>query len=162
RVEIAKLTARVSASGTLSALVTVQVGTQVSGRIMEIGADFNTEVKRGQVIARIDPELFEAAVEHAKASEIAAAGRLQRARFQAGYARRQHHRVDAVRAAKLISEADFETSKTNSRAADADVMALTGSLKQASAELHQAQINLDHTKVISPISGIVISRNVDV
>src|SRR5690349_9906093 len=78
-----RITARVTATGTVSALVTVQVGSQVSGRIAELYADFNSQVKKGQVIAKIDPELFKAAVEQAKANYAAAKGNLEKSQAQA-------------------------------------------------------------------------------
>src|SRR6476660_8289157 len=77
------LTARVTATGTLSALVTVQVGSQVSGRISEINVDFNSPVKKGQVVAKIDPSLFAAAVENGKANVAAAEGQLASAKANA-------------------------------------------------------------------------------
>src|SRR5437867_4040672 len=75
--------ARVTATGTLSALVTVQVGSQVSGRIAQINVDYNSPVKKGQLIAKIDPQLFSAAVENARANLIAAQGQLQAAQANA-------------------------------------------------------------------------------
>ena len=83
------IAAKVTATGTLSALVTVQVGSQVSGRIAEILVDFNSPVKKGQVIARIDPQLFEAALEQARANHIAATGTVAKAEAQADDAKRQ-------------------------------------------------------------------------
>src|SRR5437016_1293158 len=92
KVDRGRITARVTATGTVSALVTVQVGSQVSGRIAELHADFNSAVKKGQVIARIDPELFNAAVEQAKANHAAARGNLAKAQAQAVDADRQYER----------------------------------------------------------------------
>ncbi|HUJ27396.1 MAG TPA: efflux RND transporter periplasmic adaptor subunit [Myxococcales bacterium] len=156
------LQARVTANGTLSALVTVQVGTQVSGRIQTLNVDFNSPVKKGQIIAQIDPLLFRAAVEQARANYAAANGNLVKARAQAVDAHRQYVREEQLFKDKLVAEADRDTAEANDRADAAQVVADEGALAQARAALEQAQINLDYTHIISPIDGVVISRNVDV
>lgn len=156
------IVARVTASGTLSALVTVQVGSQVSGRIQSLHADFNSRVKRGQVIARIDPQLFAAAVEQARANLQAAEGNLLRAKAQAVDADRQAKRARALSDQKLVAVADAETAESTADAARAGVAASEGSVAQAKAALNQAQVNLGYTSIISPTDGVVISRNVDV
>ncbi len=161
-VEKGKITARVTATGTLSALVTVQVGAQVSGRLMEIKVDFNSPVKKGQVVARLDPALFNAALEQAKANLLAAQGQLVKAKAQAVDADRQFNRNKQLRDQNLIAQADLDTSQANADAARAQVAANEGDLAQAKAQLHQAQINLDYTTIVSPTSGVVISRSVDV
>ncbi|HEY7957190.1 MAG TPA: efflux RND transporter periplasmic adaptor subunit [Polyangia bacterium] len=157
-----RLVAKVTATGTLSALVTVQVGAQVSGRISKIMVDFNSPVKKGEVVAKIDPQLFSAAVEQAKANATAAEGNLAKARAQAVDAERQYQRNQQLRAEKLIAQADLDTSQANAEAAKAQVTANAGAVEQAKASLHQAVINLDYTTIVSPINGTVISRNVDV
>lgn len=157
-----RISARVTASGTLSALVTVQVGSQVSGRIQSLYADFNSPVKKGQVIARIDPRLFQAAVEQAQANLKAAEGNLAKARVQARDAERQALRAEAMAAQKLITESDRDTARANADAAQAGVAAAEGVMAQTRAALNQARINLAYTEIISPTDGVVISRNVDV
>jgi HlyD family secretion protein len=154
--------ARVTASGTLSALVTVQVGSQVSGRIQAVLVDYNSRVKRGQVIARIDPQLFQAAVEQARANLMAAEGNLLRAKAQAIDADRQAKRTRALADQKLVAVADAETAESGADAARASVAAAEGSVAQARAALNQAQVNLGYTSIVSPTDGVVISRNVDV
>lgn len=154
--------ARVTASGTLSALVTVQVGSQVSGRIQSLYADFNSRVKRGQLIARIDPQLFEAAVEQARANLQAAEGNLVKAKAQAEDADRQAKRQRTLADQKLVAVADAETAESTAAAARASVAASEGSVAQARAALNQAQVNLGYTSIVSPTDGVVISRNVDV
>jgi len=154
--------AKVTASGTLSALVTVQVGSQVSGRIQKLNADFNSKVRRGEVLAKIDPRLFQADVEKARANDVAARGNLARAQAQAADADRQFQRSKDLFARKLVSQADFDTARTTSDAARAAVQAAQGSVEQARAALDQAETNLALTDIVSPTDGIVISRNVDV
>lgn len=163
RVERGRITARVTASGTLSALVTVQVGSQVSGRIQDILVDFNSPVHRGQVLARIDPQIFRAAVEQARANLAASEGNLARNRARAVDARRQYQRALALsEEERLIAQADVDTADANRQAADAEVQAMEGSVAQARAALHQAEVNLGYTTITSTIDGIVISRDVDV
>lgn len=162
KVEKGRIAAKVTATGTLSALVTVQVGSQVSGRIQQLFVDFNSPVKKGQLIAKIDPQLFEAAVEQARANSVAAQGNLSKAQAQAIDAERQYRRARALGERQLIAQADVDTAQTNSDAAAAAVEAAKGSVAQAKANLHQTEINLAYTNIISPTNGVVISRNVDV
>src|SRR5512133_3066104 len=154
--------AKVTATGTLSALVTVQVGSQVSGRLAQVLVDFNSPVKKGQLIARIDPQLFDAAVEQARANLVAANGNLAKSRAQAVDADRQAKRSASLAEQKLVAQADADTAASNADAARAQVAATEGSVSQARAALHQAEVNLAYTKIVSPTDGVVISRNVDV
>jgi HlyD family secretion protein len=162
KVERGRIAARVTATGTLSALVTVQVGSQISGRIQSLDADFNSEVKKGQRIARIDPQLFEAALEQARANHLAAQANVARAKAQAADAERQRNRAQALADKQLIALAERDTAIASAAAALAQVQAAEGALAQARASLQQAQINLGFTTIVSPINGVVISRNVDV
>jgi len=162
KVERGRLVARVTATGTSSALVTVLVGAQVSGRIAQLFADFNSPVKKGQTIARIDTALFNAAVEQGRANKLAAEGNLAKSRAQAVDARRQADRAVELRKQNLIAQADADTAAANAAAADAQVTASLGAVEQARASLHQAEINLAYTTIVSPIDGTVISRSVDV
>ena len=162
KVDTGRIVAKVTATGTVSALVTVQVGSQVSGRIQHLYVDFNAPVKKGQLIAKIDPQLFGAAVEQARANLVAAQGNLTKAKAQAVDADRQYRRSRALSERQLIAQADVDTAQTNAEAANAQVEAAKGSVAQAQASLHQAQINLAYTDIVSPTNGVVISRNVDV
>ena len=156
------LVARVTATGTLSALVTVQVGSQVSGRIQELLADFNTPVKKGQVIARIDPRLFQAAVDRERANLLAAEGNLAKARADAEDAERKFARARALQAERVVSRADLDTAESTATAAKGQVAAAEGAVAQARAALNQAKVNLDYSTIESPTDGVVIARNVDV
>jgi HlyD family secretion protein len=162
KVDQGRIVARVTATGTLSALVTVQVGSQVSGRISELFADFNSTVKKGQVIAKIDPALLKAAVEQARANHAAAKANLERAQAQAVEAERQFERAKALAEKQLIATADRDTAESTAAAARAQVSASQGAVAQASATLHQAEVNLAYSTIKSPIDGVVISRSVDV
>src|SRR5215470_14532084 len=162
KVDKGPIIARVTASGTLSALVTVQVGSQVSGRLMEISADFNSQVTKDQIIAKLDPELFQAAVDQAQANLLADQGNLEKAKVQAMDAERISKRSQELVARKLIAQADADTAQANADAAKANVTAVKGQVERDRATLQQAQVNLKYTIIKSPINGVVISRSVDV
>jgi HlyD family secretion protein len=157
-----KIVATVTATGTLSALVTVQVGAQVSGRILELDADYNSNVTKGEVIARLDPELYQAALEQSQAGDASARANLLRAEVQAKDARSQADRAKALAEKQLLSSQDSDTAEAVARAAEAGVSASRAAVQQAEAALHQAQVNLAYCEIHSPIDGVVISRSVDV
>ena len=162
KVEKSRISARVSATGTLSAHVTVLVGSQVSGRVLEIGVDFNSTVKKGQRIARIDPQLYQAAVAQARANSYAAQGNLTKAKAQALDADRQLTRTRGLHAEGIVSQVDVDTAETNAAVAKAQIDAVKGAMEQSRAQLQQAEVNLEYTDILSPIDGVVISRAVDV
>ena len=161
-VERGEVVAKVTATGTLSALVTVQVGSQVSGRIQELRADFNSQVTKGQLIAKIDPRLFLAEVEQQQANVMAAQANLTRAKVQAQDARRQAKRADELSPRGLISQSERDTAQATAEAAEASVVSAQASVAQARAALNRAQVNLNYTDILSPTDGVVISRSVDV
>ena len=162
RVERGDVVGRVTATGALSALVTVQVGSQVSGRISNLYADFGQRVTRGQVIARLDPQLFQAAAEQARANRDAAVGTLHESITKADNAKKQLARAEELKSKNLIAAADFDSADLQAASTAAAVDTARGDLEQARANLHQATVNLGYATVISPINGVVISRNVDV
>lgn len=161
-VDRGSVVARVTASGTLSALVTVQVGSQVSGRLQEILVDFNSVVKKGDVLARLDPQLLAAALEQARANHTAARANVVKAEAQATEADRQAQRATTLAERQLIARADAETADSTAAAARAQVHAARAGLAQAAASLHQAEVNMAYATIVSPIDGVVISRSVDV
>ena len=161
-VDRGRITAKVTATGTLSALVTVQVGTQVSGSLLKIYVDFNSPVKKGQIIAKIDPRLFQAALENARANYAQAKAALHKDEVQAQLADRQFKRQGNLAKEKLIAAADFDTAESNANSAMAQLEADRANVKQAQAILHQAEVNMALTSIVSPTDGVVISRNVDV
>jgi HlyD family secretion protein len=153
---------KVTATGTLSALLTVQVGSQVSGRVQELYVDYNSPVKKGETIARLDPLLFQAAVEQATALGLSAQSNIAKDTAQEANAKIVFERTEKLRDAQVIAQSDFDAAKANYDASVAQVAADQSNLKSAEATLHQAQLNLSYTTIISPIDGVVISRNVDV
>jgi HlyD family secretion protein len=152
----------ISASGTLEAVTTVQVGTQVSGTIESLYADFNSIVKKGQVIARLDPSLFQTQVDSARANLVSAEANLQRFQVALDDSRTKARRASELAAKQLIPASDLETAEVAGRSAEAQVRAAEAQLKQARAALTQAEVNLQKTVITAPINGIVIGRNVDV
>jgi len=161
-VDRGRIEARVTATGIVSALVTVQIGAQVSGRIQDLKVDFNSEVHKGDVLARIDPQLFEAAVAQAKANLMAARGELTKAKAQAADAALQARRAQQLADKNFIARADYDTARANAKVTEAAIESARGRLAQTEAALHQAQVNLQYTTITSPIDGTVISRSVDV
>jgi HlyD family secretion protein len=189
KVERGTIAAVVAASGTLNAVTTVQVGSQVSGQIKEILADFNTPVKKDQIIARIDPSSFELRVSQARADVDAArsAVAVQRSALaaqQAELARLRVNLLDAERDYKrkkslveknFISPADrdkaktlFDATREQLRAAqaqakvnEAQIDSALAAVKQREALLHQAEVDLEKTIIRAPVDGTVILRNVD-
>jgi HlyD family secretion protein len=161
-VERGSISATVTATGTLSALVTVQVGSQVSGRLTEINVDFNSQVKKGQILAKLDPQLLVANVTQQQANVMAAQGSVARADANASSAKQQYERAKALFEGSIGNKADVDTAQATLAAAVADKQVARGSLQQASASLQQARINLSYAVIYSPIDGVVISRAVDV
>ena len=152
----------IDATGRLEAVTTVQVGSQVSGTIKALYADFNSQVKRGQVVAELEPSLFQTQVEQAEATVVRARADLERSRVQLDDARQKLTRARDLAARQLLPQADLETAEANSRTAESAVKSAEAQLVQAQASLNQTRVNLSHTIITAPIDGVVISRNVDV
>ncbi|BCB96745.1 RND transporter [Dissulfurispira thermophila] len=152
----------VTATGTVNAVTTVLVGTQVSGTIKHIYVDFNSPVKKGQLIAQIDPSTFEAQVEQAKANLFSAKANLQKAEAALIDAKRTMQRNRELFSRNLIAKSDLDTSETNYEIAKAQVEAAIAQVAQTEAALKYAETNLRYTRILSPVDGIVVSRNVDV
>ncbi len=152
----------VGATGTLQAVTTVQVGTQVSGTIQELHADFNSLVRKGQVIARLDPSLFATQIEQARANLIRAQADLERLKVTLDDARMKLKRARELSDRQLIPQSELDTAEVNSRSIDAQIRSSEAQVTQAQASLNQNQVNLAHTVIEAPIDGLVISRNVDV
>jgi HlyD family secretion protein len=142
------ITQAVTATGTLNPVQNVQVGSQVSGNIQKLFADFNSVVKAGQVIAQIDPVVFQASVNQAKGDLDNAQAALELARLNAA-------RTQALVAKQNSAQSDLDQAMANLHQAEANVKIKEGALEKAQADL-------DHCTITSPIDGMVISRNVDV
>jgi HlyD family secretion protein len=152
----------VGATGALEAVTTVQIGSQVSGTIQNLYADFNSTVKKGQVIVRLDPSIFDARLGQAKANLLAAKANVDRARSTVDDTKQKYDRAKELAATNLIAQTDLETAKANYDGAVAQIKAAEAAQSQAQANVDQAALDLSHTIIDTPIDGVVISRNVDV
>ena len=151
----------VSATGTLEAVETVEVGTQVSGVVRELRADFNSIVRKGQVIARLDPQLIETQIEQQQANVLRAEADVERLKVSLADARQKLDRAQQLNEKSLIPRTDLETAQVAVDSAVAQIKASEASLTQARAQLNNQRVNLRYTTITAPIDGIVISRNVD-
>lgn len=152
----------VAATGTLEPVDAVEVGTQVSGTIAAVGADFNSTVRKGQVIATLDQALFVSQVEQAQASVYRLRADVERSLMQVADARQKLARAVQLGDRGLLPRADVETAETTAKVAEAEVKSAQAQLAQAEATLAQAKVNLSHTVITAPVDGIVLSRNVEV
>ncbi len=166
----------VQATGTINAVTTVQVGSQVSGTIQSLSADFNSHVKKDQVIAQIDPSLFKGALLQAKAdladaqaNLVAAKANLEKAKAAEAQAKLDFDRYSALAKDGVVpaqqldtAKAAYQTDEAATGAAQAQVTQAVAQVQQKSAAVTVAQTNLDHTIIRSPIDGTVVARNVDV
>jgi HlyD family secretion protein len=166
----------VQATGTINAVITVQVGSQVSGTISKLFADFNSHVHQGQVVAHIEPSLFEGALlqakadlQNARANVAAAQAELQKAQATAVQTRADFQRAAGLAREGVMSLQQLDLARANADTAAAAVTAAEATVKQATAQVNLkaaavgvAQTNLDHTIIQAPINGIVVARNVDV
>ncbi len=151
----------VEATGTLQPLDTVEVGTQVSGTIASLGTDFNQVVKKGQVIATLDPALFQTQVDQARATAARLQSDVRQADVQLEDARLKLSRAEQLAARQLLPQQDVDTARSTARVAEAALDGARAQLAQAEAALKQAEVNLSHTVIASPTDGIVLSRNVE-
>ena len=166
----------VGATGTLQAMTTVQVGSQVSGNIQWLGADFNSIVKQGQVIARLDPSLFDAQLNQvqanllqARANLTKARSELDRARVQLTDAEQKYARAKELASQQLLPASELDAAKIAVDSAtaavasqQATVVQVQAAVTQSEASVNQSQVNRQHTIIVAPIDGIVTQRSVDV
>lgn len=176
RVDRGDIRELVEATGTINAVTTVQVGSQVSGTLARLNADFNSRVKKGQVIAQIDPSIFEgvlgqarADLENARANLAAARANLEKAKAGAVQTRADYARTQQLATEGVFSQQQLDLARANSESADASVSAAQAQVTQAAAQVTQrsaavkvAQTNLSYTTIEAPVDGVVVSRNVDV
>jgi HlyD family secretion protein len=152
----------VEATGTLEAVTTVQVGSQVSGTIQSLHADFNSQVKKGQVIARLDPSVMQAQVEQAQASVLRLQADVERSRIDVADTQNKLRRARELMDKGLIPATDLENAETAALQAQASLKASQAQVAQSMASLNQNRVNLSHTVITAPVDGTVISRSVDV
>jgi HlyD family secretion protein len=176
KAELGNIHDAVQATGTINPVTSVQVGSQVSGTISKLYADFNSKVKKGQVIAQIEPSLFQGAVlqaeadlQNAIATEAASRAELAKAQATAAQATADYQRNLPLSQEGIISASAMDVARANADSATAAVSSAQAQVKQATAQvamkkaaLTVAQTNLDHTTIRSPIDGTVVARSVDV
>lgn len=156
------LKSEVSATGTLSPVITVQVGSQVSGTIQNLYADFNSEVKKGQVIAQIDPAIFKAKLAEAAANVRNSEAARDKAQVGIQEAKNTLTRVTGLFKKKLVSESELDVARFAHQAATVEHRVKQAAVAQAKAAEQREQVNLAYTTIYAPIDGVVISRDVDV
>ncbi len=152
----------ITASGTVNPVTSVNVGTQVSGRVAALSADFNSPVKKGQLIATIDPALFQAQVDQARANLSNAKANLEKAKATEFDAKRTWDRYKNLFERDLTARSQMDTAETAYLTDHAATVAAQTLVDQTSAALRLAETNLFYTKIVSPVDGVVISRNVDI
>jgi len=152
----------VTATGTINPVVSVQVGTQVSGMIKSLHADFNSVVKAGDIVAMIDPEPFKARRDQAASNLEMSKANVARARTDLAQRRRELDRVKTLVAQQFVSQNDVDVATTNFQAAEAQMNVAGAQVKQAEAALNAAELDLKYTVIRSPVNGIVVARNVEV
>jgi HlyD family secretion protein len=152
----------VASTGTLQAVTSVNVGAEVSGIIATLGADYNSIVKKDQVLATLDPSLFKTAVEQAQANLDQAKAEVERLKAVQAVTDVTLGRDESLAKRELLPVADLQTAQTDSRSAKADVAAAEATVIQAQAALKNAQVNLSKSIITSPIDGVVTARSVDI
>ncbi|HSN28164.1 MAG TPA: efflux RND transporter periplasmic adaptor subunit [Kofleriaceae bacterium] len=156
------IAAQVTANGTLSARTTVQVGAQVSGRVVELDADFNTQVKKGQILAKLDESLLKAQIDQSQATYDLQLANEKKAEVALFDAERQLKRQQSLQQQQLIAGATVETYEVTRDTAKAALAAAKASVSQARANLLQAKTNLGYATIYSPIDGVVLTRSYDI
>lgn len=157
-----KITQVVEASGTVNPVKSVNIGSQVSGIIKEIYVDFNSEVKKGQLLAEIDPSLFQAQVDKAQGDLLAAQANYQKTKSTLDFEHKNYMRYKKLYTKNYVSKSDLDLAESTYNSNLAQLNAMKASITQAQANLSNNLTNLRYTKIISPVDGVVVSRAVDV
>ncbi len=153
---------KITATGTINPVITVRVGSQVSGRIAKIFADFNSQVEEGQVIAQLETDVYQTRVAQADANFQLAKAQEQESKVALLDAENNLRRIKDLRKGLVASERELEIAETTYKAAKAAHSAAVARTKQSQALLTSAKVDLEYTTIYSPVDGIVISRNCDV
>jgi HlyD family secretion protein len=162
KVERGDIKVTVNATGTVQPYLLVQVGTQVTGTIQKLLVDFNSQVKKGDLVAQIDPAPFQAKVDQDKANLARAQADVIRVKAMAVQAEKELGRSRELQKKDLISGSELDAAVATYESSAAQVKVAEASVAQAQAALESSQVNLRYTTIVSPIDGVVISRNVDV
>ncbi|MDP3074557.1 efflux RND transporter periplasmic adaptor subunit [Bradyrhizobium sp.] len=152
----------INATGTVNPELTIIVGTYVSGVIQELTCDYNTQVKRGQICARIDGRPYQSIVDQAKANLAVARAQLEKDKASLTYAKVAYERLATLVETKAVSKDAYDSAHSEYLQALAQITFDEATIQQRQAVLDAAQVNLDYTKIISPVDGTVVSRNVTI
>ncbi len=161
-IEKGTITQYVEASGTIKPINTIEVGTQVSGTVSKIYVDYNSVVKKGQLLAELDPSLFQANVDQSRARLLNAKASLSKANSTLAYKKNNYQRYKNLYAKNYVSKDDVELALSNYLQAKAEVEAARAEVSAQTATLNNNLTNLGYSKITSPVDGTVISRAVDV
>lgn len=151
----------VQSTGTVQPLTQVQVGAQISGRIAKVFVDFNSIVKKGDVIAEIDPTLLGATVEQNRAQAAAAEAQLGRTQAALATAQATLSRIERLKAENLTSQADVDQARGQRDVAEAEVATARATIIQTKAQLSYSRTNMTYARIYAPIDGIVVNRSID-
>ena len=161
KVERGDIRVAISSTGTLSAISTVTVGSQVSGQVTQVLADFNDKVRKGQVIARIDPKTYEAQIAQGNAQVANAQATLSQARATLLNAELDYQRKADLGARQLVARSDVDLARAALDQARAQVSAAQALISQQTASTQTTQVNLDRTVIRSPVDGVVLTRSIE-
>ena len=160
-VERGSIRVAISSTGTLSAISTVTVGSQISGQVTEILVDYNSEVKKGDVLARIDPKTYEAQIEQGNAQIASAQASLRQAQATLANAEVDYRRKAALVERQLVARSDVDLARAALDQARAQVNSAQASIRQQTASTQTTRVNLDRTVIRSPVDGVVLTRSIE-
>ncbi len=160
-VERGDIRVAISATGTLSAISTVTVGSQVSGQVTDVLADFNDKVKKGQVIAKIDPSTYEAQIEQGNAQVASAQAQLRQAQASLRNAKLDYDRKASLGGQQLVAKSDVDLARAALEQAQAQVNAAQAQIRQQTASTQTTRVNLNRTVIRSPVDGVILTRTIE-
>ncbi len=151
----------ISSTGTLSAISTITVGSQISGLVTDVLVDFNSPVKKDQILARIDPSTYQAQIEQGSAQIASAQAQLRQAQAALRNATLDYQRKSGLAADKLIARSDLDLSRSSLEQAQAQVASAQAQIRQQTASTQTTRVNLERTVIRSPVDGVVLTRNIE-
>ncbi|HEY0310742.1 MAG TPA: efflux RND transporter periplasmic adaptor subunit, partial [Luteimonas sp.] len=160
-VERGDIRVAISATGTLSAISTVTIGSQVSGQVTDVLVDFNDKVRKGDVLARIDPSTYEAQIEQGNAQVASARAQLRQAQASLRNAEADYRRKAELAGSQLVAKSDVDLARAARDQAQAQVNSAQAQIRQQSASTQTTRVNLERTVIRSPVDGVVITRSVE-
>ena len=163
RVKVAKgtITQEVSATGTVKPIQEVEVGAQVNGKIISLAVDYNSKVTKGQVVAQIDPATYEATYSAAKAQLSSANATLEKTKASLAHAEKELARLKTLVERKMVSDSEYDAQLSTRDQLLAEIKINQASIEQATANVKKAKTDFDYCTIVSPVTGVVLSRDVD-